>query len=494
MTRNQIWITVGAIAAALAVGIGVTVLVTGGGDSSIDTVTSRSTTTSTSSTTVAPTTAPTTVAPTTTKPTTPPSTLPSPTVSIVPAPTAAPTVPPTTPPTTAAPSPVTTVPAPTTTTAPTPPTSVEPSDPGITDTEIHVAVIADSPDAIAGVNTWAAVVNAKKGVAGRKVVVDAFPVNGDPAQYAAAVATACAQDFVIVGSNSVADSAVVDLVACDIPDLPARAWTSAHRGAANTYAVVPTSDTKQQVGPFVYLKGAVTGCCAQYVVKSTDPVVAAATEASMAAAVTKGFTTAGSQALAADAPQSAYAAVAAKMKDTAANFGRSDLGVTSTINLRTEAQTAGVTGTWFCFAQCYTQSFLDQGGPAVEDEYVAIGTNPFEEAGAIPAMAKYLAKGGPRTQTGLESYSAGLLFQTVTAQVVADVGKNGVTRAAVLAKVAGVADFTAYNILGPTDVGARTVPGCFVLMQANNSKFTRVEPQAATKLSCGDANLVSVGP
>ena len=494
MTRNQIWITVGAIAAALAIGIGVTALVTGGGsDSSIDTVTSRATTTSTSSTTVAPTTT-TAPASTTTKPTVVTTTLPPVTVSVVPAPTAAPTVPPTTPPTTLAPTPSTTVAPTPTTTVPVPPTTIEPSDPGITDTEIRVAVIADSADAIAGVNTWAALANAKKGVAGRKIVVDAFPVNGDPAQYAAAVKTACAQDFAIVGSNSVADAAVVDLVACDIPDLPARANSSAHRGAANTFAVVPTSDTKQQVGPFVSLKGAVQGCCAQYVVKSTDPVAAAATEASMNAADTKGFTTAGSTALAADAPQSAYAAVATAMKNAAANFGRSDLGAASTISLRNEAQTAGVTGTWFCWSWCYTQTFLDQGGPAVEDEYVAIATNPFEEAGAIPAMAKYLAKGGPRVQAGLESYSAGLLFQTVTGQVAAAAGKNGVTRAAILAKVAGVADFTAGNILGPTDVGARAVSGCFVLMQANNGKFTRVEPSTATKLSCGDANLVSVGP
>lgn len=493
MTRNQIWITVGAVAAALAIGIGVTALVTGGGDSSIDTITSRPTTPSTSTTTTAPT--PTTaVAPTTTKPTVVTTTLPPPTVSVVPAPTAAPTVPPTTPPTTKVPTPVTTAaPSPTTTTAPSPPTTVEPPDPGITDTEIRVAVIADSPDAIAGVNAWAAVVNAKKGVAGRKIVVDAFPVS-DAAQYAAAVKTACTQDFAIVGSAAVADGAVVDLVACDIPDLPARAFTDAHRGAANTYAVVPTSPTKQQVGPFTYLLGAVPGCCKQYVVKSTDAAAAAETEASMGAAVTKGFTTAGSTALAADAPQSAYAAVATAMKNSGANFGRSDLGAASTIALRNEAQTAGVTGTWFCLARCYTQAFLDQGGPAVEDEFVQIGTNPFEEAGAIPAMAKYLAKGGPRTQAGLESYSAGLLFQTVTGQVATAAGKAGVTRAAVLAKVAGTADFTAGNILGPTDVGARAVSGCFVLMQANNSKFTRVEPATPTKLSCGAQNLVSVGP
>ena len=40
-------------------------------------------------------------------------------------------------------------------------------------------MIADTQDTVAGMNAWAATVNAKKaGIGGRKIVIDPFMVNG----------------------------------------------------------------------------------------------------------------------------------------------------------------------------------------------------------------------------------------------------------------------------------------------------------------------------
>lgn len=129
MTRNQIWAIVGAAVAALALGMGVVLVTTGGDDAdSISTVATRpplaSTTLPPTTTTLPPTT---TTLPPVTVPTVPPTAAPSPTVIVVPPsepptapPTAAPTVPPTAAPvttTTALPTTTTTVP-PTTTTLP----------------------------------------------------------------------------------------------------------------------------------------------------------------------------------------------------------------------------------------------------------------------------------------------------------------------------------------------------------------------------------------
>ena len=250
-------------------------------------------------------------------------------------------------------------------TPPVPPTTVPPaSDPGITPTEIHVAVIADTQDTIAGINAWAATVNARKGIGGRKIVIDPFMVNGDPSQYAAAVKTACTQDFAIVGTLSAADGATDDLTTCKIPDLPTRALSSAHRAAPNTYAVVPMSSTKVQVGGFKWLLANVQGCCKQYVIKSTNQAAAAETEKSANAAETVGFTDAGSTALANDAPQSSYTPIVDAMEANGATFGRSDLPFDSTIKLRNEAATQGLTSVkaWYCLAQCYVPTFLQQGG------------------------------------------------------------------------------------------------------------------------------------
>jgi hypothetical protein len=310
------------------------------------------------------------------------------------------------------------------------------------------------------------------------------------------VKTACGQDFAIVGTLSAGDAETGDLTACKIPDLPTRALSSTHRAAPNTYAVVPTSSTKVQVGGFKWLLANVQGCCKQYVIASTNQAAAAETQKSANAAVSVGFTDAGSTQLANDAPQASYTPIVNTMKTNGATFGRSDLPFSSTIKLRTEAAGQNVTTVkaWYCLAQCYVPSFLDQGGANVDGEFVQIGTNPFEDASTIAAMKRYLTAGGPQSEVGLEAYSAGLLFEGAAKQVVQTDGKNGLTRIALLERVAATNDFNAGGILGTTQVGNRVPNGCFVMMKVEGGKFVRAEPAAHNQLSCGDQNLMTVGP
>jgi hypothetical protein len=474
---------------ALVVGIVVTLIVTGGDDT--DTVSTGGTRPPSTVTPEPPVTVPPTPAPT--PPTRPPEpTAPPPSVVVVPPSTAAPTTP-TVPPTASPTVPPTTPP----TTPPTvPPTEPPARDPGITDTEIRLAVIADDQDSIDGVQAWVDVVN-KKGLAGRKVVLDPFLVRGDAAAYAAAVDTACDRDFAIVGSLSRADGAIAGLD-CGIPNLPARALSLENRTATNTYAVVPTTDLRFQVGGFRWLAGSQTGCCRQYVIWSTDPALAAATQQSADAAETfAGFTDAGGAAMPDDAPQSDYAAPVAAMADAGATFGRSDLPYSSTIALRKEAASADLEGvTWFCLAQCYQPGFLQQGGTSVDDSFVQISITPFEDASAVPAMKRYLTAGGPRNQAGVESTAAGLLFQNVVNRVYApSKDPDAVTRAAVLAALTQVDRFDAGDLIGPTDVAGRVPNGCFVMMRVDGTKFVRAQPTTPGKLDCTPGNLTNpLGP
>jgi hypothetical protein len=481
VSRNRILIVIGAVAAVLAVGV-VVVVTTSGDTGRISTPDTRP---------VAPPT--TATVPPTAPPTAPPTTSPTP-------PTTAPGPPPTTvviPPSTVAPAPPTVPPTPAPTAPPPPPTTVPPtvppgpSDPGITATEIRLAVIADSPDAVDGVKAWAATVN-KKGLAGRTVVLDVALVGGDPVAYAAAVEAACTRAFAIVGSQSAGDRGIGTATACGIPNLPARAFSDEQRRAPNTFAAVPTDPARLQVGGFQWLAKTEEGCCAQYVVRSTDPARAAATIASAAAADTvPGFTDVGGTALADDAPQGAYAPSVATMKTAGATFGRSDLAFPSTIRFRAEAQAQGVAGvTWFCLEQCYDPDFTTQGGSVVDGTFVQIGITPFEDADAVPAVKKYLAAGGPRSQTGVESAAAGVLFQTaVTKAYGPDRDKNAVTRAAVLAALANVSSFNAGGLIGKTDVAAQVPNGCFVLMRVDGTGFTRARPTKPGDLDCAPDNL-----
>ena len=153
--------------------------------------------------------------------------------------------------------------------------------------------------------------------------------------------------------------------------------------------------------------GAVPGCCKQYVIaSSTNAAAAAATKPRRTPRSPSASRRQAATALPSDAPQSAYTPIIDEMETKGATFGRSDLPFSSTINMRAEAASQNFTGVkaWFCLAQCYSPTFISQGGANAENQYVQITNNPFEDAASIPAMKKYLANGGPQSQVGLESY------------------------------------------------------------------------------------------
>ena len=179
------------------------------------------------------------------------------------------------------------------------------------------------------------------------------------------------------------------------------------------------------------------------------------------------------------------------MKSAGATFGRSDLPFPSTIRFRAEAEAQGVDGvTWFCLEQCYDPDFTAQGGSTVAGTFVQIGITPFEDADAVPAVKRYLAAGGPRSQTGVESAAAGVLFQSAVTKVYGpDRDKNAVTRDAVLAALANVSSFNAGGLVGKTDIAAQVPNGCYVLMRVDGTGFTRARPTKPGDLDCAPDNL-----
>ena len=495
MTRRQLAITISAVVAALVLGVGVTLLATSGGDDNQSVVApGESGTTTQPTVTAAPVT--TTTTPATTSATIPASSIPPGTVVVNPPPsTAAPTTTPTTTKPTTTTRPATTT-RPSTTTAP----DGGGSDVGISPTEIHLAVISDSPDAIAGTKAWAEWVNKRSGIAGRKIRLDVFETQSDPSKWAAAVKTACAQDFAIVGSLAVADDNTTELERCGIPDMPARTISDAHARAANTFAVIPARVTSRLVGGYKWLLDHVDPCCAQYAIVPANPDQQDAAMQLVEAANSVGFTLVDTLELTDDATQADYAPAIQAIQEQHANLAWSLLDFGSTVNLRKEAAARNVTDVkaWLCLDQCYTHAFLTGGGPAVNGEYVQIEVNPFEESRLVPALKaynKYTKRDGvTASTTGVESFAAGMLFEQAARQVVADQGSDGLTRVALIGVLNNVHTFTAGGILGATDVANGDPNGCFALLQVRNGRFARVFPTTRATLSCGRDNLLTVGP
>jgi len=108
---------------------------------------------------------------------------------------------------------------------------------GVTDKEIHIAIVADvdtpiapniflgSKDAVEG---FAKYMNANGGLAGRKVVVDFYDSKINPNETRNAPISACSNDLAMVGTAAVFIATVTDMVGCKdqagavtgLPDIP----------------------------------------------------------------------------------------------------------------------------------------------------------------------------------------------------------------------------------------------------------------------------------
>lgn len=468
MDRRSV-IIVGTLLAVVAVAIGVgLVLSSGGGNQTVATPTS-----STPTTFAAPTTASSTTTTTTTK-LVPPNLVPT-----------------TSPPTVVINPPPTTTPASTTTT-----TTSGGSDPGITPTEIRVSVLADTAAEASGTQAWATGINQTGGLAGRKVRVDVRLI-ASTSDYATAAAAACKNSFAVVGSTSRFDSQSGNLL-CGIPDVATRIFSAGHRALPNSYAVIPSQNGSARVGAFKHLLSTVTGCCRQYVLVPTTPPDRATTQQSIQGAAAIGFTTAATPDVSAGPPTPDYAALVADLVAKQATFARSGLGAASTVLFRQAAvanPAASVVKAWYCDASCDDPAFLTSGGPAIEGQLVDLDVNPLTDQHRIPTMAAYVKAThtvAAPTNAGLESYTAGLLFEQVARQVATTNGAAGLTRAQLLTVLAGVHRFDAGGILGVTDVGSRQPTGCFVLVRVHGGRFVRSFPAAPAHLDCGTQNLQNV--
>lgn len=472
MDRRSV-VIVGSVALALLVAIGVGIAFTTGGSGNQSVRTSPGSVTTLPSPATLPTTS--TTRPVITAPANTVPTLPQPTVVIGPSPTTAPPAPP----------------APTTT------TTTRPSgrnDTGITDHEIRLTAIADTAPVLRGVEAWASALNRAGGLAKRTVRVDSRLV-ATPADYTAAISSACASSFAIVGSSSTFDTQSAGLQ-CGIPEIATRLFDPSHQSLPNAYAVVPTGPTLERVGAFKRLLSTVSGCCRQYVLVPTNEPGRTATNRSLKAAETIRFTTAATPDVSPTATPADYAAIVADLVAKQATFARTGLGATSTVQLRKAAAANSGSGTvkaWYCDATCADATFLTAGGATVEGQLIDLGVNPLVDQHSLPAMGAFVRAmrhtGAAPSVPALESYSASLLFEQTARQVIQASGDNGLTRVRLLGAAGTVHTFNAGGILGATDIAARQPNGCFMLLTVKNGHFLRSYPTAPGQLDCGPQNL-----
>jgi ABC-type branched-subunit amino acid transport system substrate-binding protein len=399
---------------------------------------------------------------------------------------------------------------------------------GVTENTIRIAVIADVDNAVRpglfqgsvdGMRGFVKYINKQGGLAGRQVELDFIDSKLSADEARNALVQACQENFAIVGTTASFLNNVQPMESCPdkngtatgLPDVPVLQLETAHQCSPVSYAVIAgqldcatrndspqTYRTRQgHIRYHLRKNGDLTGYWLvpgdlKSSLNSTLPLVEGAKEA--------GIKAGGEQRVSALATQSDYTPIVQTIKQDNVTYGLSGVDYRSTVQLRKEAMVQAATDVkvWDCTLQCYDRRLIEEGDDAVEGQYVSTFFIPFEEAKLNKSIAAFLKNTGRDKADGFgaQAWAAGLFFRDVVNRLAEKNGNNGITRAAFLQEAATIHDFTAQvggdDMLGPTDVGAHNISGCFVMMQVKNGKFARVHPKEKGTFDCDRRNLVSV--
>ncbi len=164
--------------------------------------------------------------------------------------------------------------------------------------------------------------------------------------------------------------------------------------------------------------------------------------------------------------------------------------------LRKEADLQGINSkdvVWDCFSNCYDKRLIEQGGSAVEGQYVTLSQIPFNETKSNKAVATYVTATGVDKVDGFGAYAwiASVLFRDSVNAIVKKGGNNALTRKALLAQLTATTSFNADGMWGTTNIGQRIPSPCFLVMQVKNGQFTRVYPTKPGTFDCKASNRIT---
>ena len=398
---------------------------------------------------------------------------------------------------------------------------------GVTPSTIKVAIITDVDNPIVpgvlqgvvdGMNGWGRYVNAKGGIAGRKVQVDFIDGHLNANETRNAVIQACSNDYALVGTAALllTPAAVTDEEGCKdqagaatgIPDVGALDTQIAEACSAISYPFAPNAVDCSTVTqhPQTYrgmqgdakylLKANGNHLHGSYVLAADSPSVKLTSGVLFHVYQGAGIKSDQNTQVQGQFPQSAYTPIIQQMKTDQSNYGLSLQAVNGVVQERQEAVLQGLTDpkiVWECDLACYHSSVFTAAGTAVEGEYIPLAFLPFEEANTNAMNKNFVKYVGKDKLSGFASwgFTAGLEFQQAMQQVIAKNGNNGVTRANLLTALKNLTTFNAAGMIAPVNVAQKIPTKCFMLDQYKNGKFIRVWPKKAGTFDCKSSNAVT---
>jgi hypothetical protein len=360
---------------------------------------------------------------------------------------------------------------------------------GVTDDSIHVATFSDRGFAgRPGLNQelfdsgevftkWC---NAAGGINGRKIVLD----ERDAAltNYQPRVVESCTQDLAMVGGGAVFDNTgVKDRLECMLPDFAGFVVTPIARDSDLLVQPLPNPPGALQVGDLKWLAKKFPASTKHVGYLTGDlQTTAIVSEQDREAAESLGFTTVYQDKYPASGAVS-WAPYVQSLKDKGVRAIMWTGEPEGLAKLELAMADASYRVDWIRAAPNHNDpSLIDVAGPALKNTYVWSSFVPFEDAKSSPAMQQYLdlfARYAPDAKTkaylGLQSWSAWLLF----AQAARDCGSD-LTRTCLFTTAKKIHTWTGGGLHAPTDPGANSGAGCFLLLRATPSGFVREDIDA----------------
>ena len=398
------------------------------------------------------------------------------------------------------------------------------TDVGVSATEIHIGVMADTGSSLApglfqgsvdGVQGWAKWRNANGGLAGRKVVVDLYDSALDASKARNAVIDACAKDLALVGTSAIFLSNVSDMISCPdksgaatgIPDYPVLTTEVAHQCSTVSFPINPPlldCATRTQ-SPQTYhgSNNASAWLLSKYGKKALHGVYVYPSDLKAShdswipqfkARQDLGIASDGTFDVSARAPQSAFTPIVQTMKEKGSTYAIQGGTANVMIALMKEAKLQGLNTVkvWECTLQCYDNTIA--AAPETEGLYVDLLFLPFDEASSNKMLGNFIKYVGKDKADGFaaQAWAAAELFGESVQKVVDEKGDNGITRASLLAATKTINAFDAGGMIGTIDVAARTPSNCVAITQVKGGKFVRVFPKKKGTFSCEKSNEFTV--
>lgn len=369
--------------------------------------------------------------------------------------------------------------------------------PGVTDTEIKIAVISDKAGVVKvptisveeSMKAFVLYCNGLGGINGRKLSLATYDAKLT-ADDVAAKAACAAKPFAVVGSGAVSDDQGAQiLVDCGVVNVPAYTATAKQALADNMIQPLPNPSNLFNTSPARWIKEQYPDAVTKAAILASD-LPTATTQADR---IEKAYDSVGfdfTYRKNTGIIMTSYSAEASEMKSKGIEYVTMVSATSETTKLLKDMKTLNWRPEVIDLGQqYYDRDLLTEKG--AEGALVQTNTMPFEEADDVPALKQFLAeydKVGTKIQPaslGVQAFSAGLLFATATKNAGDDL-----SRERVLAELRKIHEWDGGGLHFKSDPGNNAASTCFLYMKVQDGKFVREFPKKVGTFQCEGKDVV----